>query len=491
MAGCAVGPDFKPPEAPQTDAASLPYAPASLPATTVSAPGPAGAAQAYALGQDVPALWWQLFQSPALDQLIRSAMDHSPTLAAAQAAMRQAQALYEADAGAKQLPGVTAQAGAARDRVSQTASNVPGGITYNLYNASVNVSYSIDAFGATRRELEGLQASVDLQRWQVEAAYLTLTANLVTTAIQEASLRAQRQATQEVIASQARSLALVEQQARLGAVAQQTVLAQRTLLAQTRATLPALEKALAQTHQQLAVLAGRLPNDRELPAFTLDSLQLPRELPVSLPSALVRQRPDIQASEALLHAASAQVGVATANQYPQFTLSGSLGAQSLTLDKLFTAPARAWSLGASVLAPIFNGGSLQARRRAAEAAYDQSLAQYQQTVLNAFLSVANALQALDSDAQSLRAQAEAQALAVQSLDLVAQQYQAGALSALALLDAERSVQQTRVALAQAQGARYADTAALFQAMGGGWWNRGELPAARAPLAFQNAASAPR
>ena len=491
LAGCAVGPDFKPPEPPQTDSPALPYASAAQPAPTASAPGRAGAAQAYALGQDVPALWWQLFQSPALDQLIRSALEHSPTLASAQAAMRQAQALYEADAGSKLLPGVTGQAGAARDRVSQTASNVPGGITYNLFNASVNVSYSIDAFGATRRELEGLQANVDVQRWQVEAAYLTLTANLVTTAIQEATLRAQLKATQDVIASQERSLGLVEQQARLGAVAQQAVLAQRTLLAQTRATVPALDKALAQTHQQLAVLAGRLPGDRELATFTLDNLQLPHELPLSLPSALVRQRPDIQAGEALLHAASAQVGVATANQYPQFTLSGSLGAQSLTLDKLFTAPARAWSLGGNVLAPIFNGGSLQARRRAAEAAYDQSLAQYQQTVLNAFLSVANALQALDGDAKALRAQAEAEALAVQSLDLVAQQYQAGAVSALSLLDAERSVQQTRVALAQAQGARYADTAALFQALGGGWWNRPALAATAAPVAFQGAAAAPR
>jgi NodT family efflux transporter outer membrane factor (OMF) lipoprotein len=436
-------------------------------------------------------LWWQLFQSPALDQLVRSAIEHSPTLAAAQSAVRQAQALYDADAGGKLLPGVSGQAGATRNRVSQAASKAPGGTEYNLFNASVSVSYSIDAFGATRRELEGLQAGVDLQHWQVEAAYLTLTANLVTTAVQEASLRAQIKATQDVVASQQRTLALVEQQVRLGAIAQQAVLVQRTLLAQTQATLPALGKALVQTHQQLAVLAGRLPGDRELAAFSLEGLQLPRELPVSVPSALLRQRPDIQASEALLHAASAQVGVATANQYPQFTLSANAGVQSLTLDKIFSAPARAWSLGGSVLAPIFNGGSLLARRKAAEAAYDQALAQYQQTVLNAFLGVANALQALDSDAQALRAQAEAEALAVQSLDLVAQQVQAGAASALALLDAERSVQQTRIALAQARGARYADTAALFQALGGGWWNRADLPAASAPLAFQNTASAPR
>jgi len=491
LAGCAVGPDFKPPAPPRVADAAQPYTATPLPAATASAPGRGGAAQRYALGQDVPALWWQVFQSPALDRLIRSALEHSPTLASAQAALRQAQELYNADAGSKQLPAVTGQAGAARTRASEAASSVPGGITYNLFNASVNVSYSIDAFGATRRELEGLQAGIDLQRWQVEAAYLALTANLVTAAIQEASLRAQLQATLDVIAAQERSLAVVEQQGRLGAVAQQAVLAQRTQLAQTRAALPALDKALEQTRQQLAVLAGRLPDDREMPEFTLASLQLPRELPVTLPSELLRQRPDIQASEALLHAASAQVGVATANQYPQFTLSGSAGAQSLTLDKLFSGPARAWSLGGSVLGPLFNGGALQARRRAAEAAYDQALAQYQQTVLGAFLNVANTLRALDSDARALQAQAEAEALALQSLDLVAQQYQAGAVSSLALLDAERSVQQTRIAVVQAQAARYADTAALFQALGGGWWNRSELAQAAPPPAFLGAASAAR
>ncbi len=490
LTGCAVGPDFKSPAPPRVADAAQPYTATPMPAATASSPGRGGEAQSLVAGQDVPALWWQVFQSPALDALIRSALEHSPSLASAQAALRQAQELYAADVGSKQLPAVTGQAGATRQRASQASSNVPGGITYNLFNASVGVSYSIDAFGGTRRELEGLQASIDVQRWQLEAAYLSLTANLVTTAIQEASLRAQLQATREVIASQERSLGVVERQVTLGAVAQQTVLAQRTQLAQTRATLPALEKSLAQTRQQLAVLAGRLPGEQGMPAFTLDGLQLPRELPLSLPSLLVRQRPDIQASEALLHAASAQIGVATANQYPQFTLSGSAGSQSLTLDKLFTAPARALSLGGSVLAPIFNGGALAARRRAAEAAYDQSLAQYQLTVLNAFLNVANTLRALDSDAQSLRAQAEAQALAQQSLDLVAQQFQAGAVSSLALLDAERSVQQTRIGLVQAQAARYADTAALFQALGGGWWNRGELAATQAPEAFQASASAP-
>ncbi|MEO7007822.1 MAG: efflux transporter outer membrane subunit [Caldimonas sp.] len=486
LAGCAVGPNFEPPAAPVIADASHPYTPVPLPAQTASAPGNGGAAQRYVQGQDIPALWWQLFHSEPLDRLIRSALAQSPTLASAQAALRQAQESYAADAGSKLVPAVNGQLGGTRQRASKYGSAVPGGGVFDLYNASVNVSYTIDAFGATRRELEGLQAAVDYQRYQVEAAYLSLTANLVTTAIQEASLRAQLQATRDVAEAEQKSLALVETQARLGAVARSTVLAQRTVLAQTRATLPALEKALAQTRHQLAVYAGRLPGEAGLPEFALDTLQLPEELPVTLASELVRQRPDIRASEALLHQASAQIGVATANLYPHITLSGSLGSQSLKIDKLFSSGSAFWSLGAGLLQPIFNGGALQANKRAAVAAFDQAQAQYQQTVLTAFLNVANTLRALDSDADALRAQAEAEALAREQLGLVTRQYQLGAVSNLVLLDAQRAFQQTRVALVQAQAARYADTAALFQAMGGGWWNRPELtdisaaPAATAP-----------
>lgn len=489
LTACAVGPDFKPPEPPRVAAEDHPYTPVPLPAQTASAPGAGGAPQRFAPGDDIPAQWWQLYRSEPLDQLIRSALTQSPTLASAQAALRQAQESYNADAGAKRFPSVTGQLGAERERVSQASSGIPGGSVFSLYSASVNVSYTIDAFGATRRELEGLQAAVDYQRYQVEAAYLSLTANVVTTAIQEASLRAQLQATRDVLDAQSQSLAVVEKQAGLGAVARSVVIAQRAQLAQTRATLPALEKSLAQTRHQLAVYAGRLPSDDGLPEFGLDSLQLPQDLPLSLPSSLVRQRPDIRASEALLHEASAQIGVATANLYPQITLSGSAGAQSLQLDKLFSSSSTAWSLGAGLLQPIFNGGALQAKKRASIAAFDAAQAQYRQTVLNAFLNVANTLRALDSDAEALRAQAESESLARESLDLVTRQYKLGAVSYLALLDSQRTYQQARVGLVQAQAARYADTAALFQALGGGWWNRQELadisvaaPGASSPVA---------
>ena len=474
LSACAVGPDFVPPAAPPVADASRPYTPVPVPAQTASAPGGTGDAQRFVQGRDIPALWWQLFRSEPLDQLIRSGLAQSPTLASAQAALRQAQETYLADVGTRLLPSVTGSLGAERERLTQFSSGVPGGATYNVYSASVAVSYTIDAFGGARRELEGLQAAIDYQRYQIEAAYLTLTANLVTTAVQEASLRAQLQATREVIEAESKSLVLVQTQARLGAVARGTVLSQQALLAQAQATVPPLEKSLAQARHQLAVLVGRPPSDTGLPEFFLDSLQLPVELPVSLPSELLRQRPDIRAAEALLHEASAQIGVATANLYPQITLSGTAGSQSLSPSRLFRSENIVWSIASGLTQPIFDGGALQARKRSAIAAFDASAANYQQTVLNAFLGVANTLRALSSDADALVAQADAESLARQSLDLITRQYRLGAASYFSLLDAQRTWLQTRVALAQAQAARLSDTAALFQALGGGWWNRGEL-----------------
>lgn len=474
LAGCAVGPDFVAPTAPAVADSTHPYTPVPLPASTASAPGTGGAVQQFAAGQDIPALWWQVFRSEPLDQLIRSALMQSPTLASAQAALRQAGETYAATAGNRLLPVVSGQLGATRERVSSAATGIPGGGVFNLYNASVNVSYTVDAFGAIRRDLEGLQAVIDYQRYQVEAAYLSLTANVVTTAIQEASLRAQLKATQDVVAAEEKSLAVVETQVRLGAVGRSSALSQRAQVAQTRATIPNLEKSIEQTRHQLAVYAGRLPGEGGLPVFELESLHLPEQLPVSVPSELLRQRPDIGAAEALLHQASAQVGVATANLYPQITLSGSLGSQSLTPAKLFSSGTAFWNLGANLLQPIFNGGALQADKRAAVAAFDQSRAQYRQTVLTAFLDVANTLRALEADARTLQAQAEAESLAREQLDLIQRQYQLGAVSYLGLLDSQRTYQQTLVGLAQAQASRYSDTAALFHALGGGWWNRPEL-----------------
>jgi NodT family efflux transporter outer membrane factor (OMF) lipoprotein len=469
LAGCAVGPDFRRP----ADPAAASYTAEGLPAETAAAPVAGGAPQRFAFGEEIPPRWWELFRSETLDRLIRRALSDSPTLAAAQATLRVAEENRRAQFGAL-LPSVDGNASVSRQKISGAAFGQPANSnpTFTLYNASVNVSYALDLFGGTRRAVEALGAEADYQRFQLEGARLTLSANVVTTAVQEAALRAQIRATREILAAEEQQLGLVEQQFQLGGASRPEVLAQQAQLAQTRTTLPALEKQLAQARHRLALLAGRFPGDAgTLPEFDLEGLNLPEELPVSLPSSLARQRPDIRAAEELLHAASARVGVATANLYPQITLTGSLGSEATKAGSLFGSGSSVWSLGAGLLQPIFRGGELSARRRAAVAGYEQAEAQYRETVLQAFQNVADVLRALETDAQALKAQTDAEAAARASLDLARRQFQLGAGSYLTLLSAERQHQQARIGLVQAQAARFSDTAALFQALGGGWWNR--------------------
>ena len=474
LSACAVGPDFKTPALPAA-AQGSDYTATPLPDRTAEADVPGGQAQAWAKGTDIPAQWWSVFQSPKLDELIRGTLVRSPTLASAQASLRQAQENYRVQSGNLALPKVDGQLGAERERASAVSTNVPGGQLLTVYNAQVSASYDLDLFGGVRRALESAQAAIDVQRYQVEAVYLTLTSNLVTTAIKEASLRAQLQAAREVLAAQQQQLGVIDKQFDTGAITKAAVLAQRTQVAQTLATLPALEKSLAQTRNQLAVFAGRLPSEAGLPEFTLDDLALPTTLPLSLPSELARQRPDVRASEAMLHEASAQVGVATANLYPQIQLTASYGyIAPANHGNIFGSNWNFWSLAGGLAQPIFHGGALKAQQRAAEAAFDAAAAQYQSTVLTAFQSVADALRALEFDAVTLKAQADAEAIAKASLDLATTQYKAGAVAYVQLLTAQQAWLQTHTALVQAQAARYADTAALFQALGGGWWNRGAL-----------------
>ena len=466
MSGCTLGPDFKTP----TDTVSGGYT--AKPSNMVIA-ATAGDGQRLVSGGELPAQWWEVFHDRELDALIRRALADSPTLAAAEATLRQAEENLRAQKGVVYFPALDAKLSGSRQRVSMAASGQPGtgAFTYGLYNASLAVSYNLDLFGTGRRELEALRADVDFQRYQREAAHLTLTSNIVTSAVREASLRAQLDATREILAAQEQLLRLVERQFELGGATRSDVLAQRTQLAQTRVTLPQLEKELVQTRNQLAVYSGKAPAEASLPEFTLDSLRLPKELPLSLPSALTRQRPDIRASEELLHAACARVGVATANLFPQVTLSADVGAQAATLGKLFSNGTPIWSLGAGLLQPVFRGGELTAKRRAAIAAYDQAAAQYRDVVLRAFASVADVLQALESDAAALAAQAETEKSARETLELTQRQYEIGATGYPQLLNAQRQHQQTRIGLVQARAARLADSAALFQALGGGWWNR--------------------
>jgi NodT family efflux transporter outer membrane factor (OMF) lipoprotein len=469
VAGCAVGPNFRRPAAPEVDG----YTREPLPAQTASAETPGGAAQRFVPGQDIPGQWWTLFRSPQLNALIEQALKANPDLQAAQAALREAKENVYAQRGAL-FPAVDATASASRQK-SSIASATPSSI-YNLYNASVSVSYTLDLFGGTRRRVEALAAQAEDQRFQLEAAYLTLTSNMVTAAVQEASLRAQIAATQDIIKIQSEQLDVLQRQFELGAVSRAAVLAQQATLAQTQATLPPLEKQLAQVRNQLTALAGRFPSQDGGETFDLPSLQLPQDLPLSLPSQLVEQRPDVRSAEARLHEANAEIGVATANMLPQLTLSADLGSAALEAGKLFSAGTAVWSIASSLTQPIFQGGTLLHKKRAAVAAHDQAAAQYRSTVLSAFQDVANALRALQSDADALKTQVAAERSAADSLAITQRQFQLGAVSYLSLLDAQRTYQQARIALVQAQATRYADTAALFQALGGGWWNRSDVAA---------------
>jgi NodT family efflux transporter outer membrane factor (OMF) lipoprotein len=322
--------------------------------------------------------------------------------------------------------------------------------------------------------VESLIAERDYEAYQLEASYLSLTSNIVTAAITEASLREQIKATEAIITNLTTQLTIVENQFKLGAVSRGDVLLQESNLKQEEATLPPLQQQLNQTRNQLAAYVGRLPSDQIIQKFDLDTLRLPRDLPVSLPSQLVAQRPDIQASAAQLHQASANIGVAVANRLPQITLSGSLGSEALQASQLFTPGSGLWSIAAGVTQPIFEGGTLLHKEKAAEDAYDQAAAQYRGTVVTAFQDVANVLSALDEDAKTLKADLATEQSAAESLKISTGQYKVGGITYVTVLSAQQTYQTAVIALAQARAARYSDTAALYQALGGGWWHRNDI-----------------
>jgi len=469
LAGCAAGPDFQKPAPP--DVAG--YTPEPL-ADTTSAETAGGTKQSFTPGQDIPGEWWTLFHSEPLDQLVTEALKANPDLQAAQASLRQAQEAVYAQQGAL-LPGVDAGFTSERQKINGANFGQPGSHNiFNLDTAQVSASYAPDVFGGTRRQVESAAAQAEYQRFQLEAAYLTLTSNVVAAAVQEASLRAQIAATGDIVTAEAGQLKILRDQLALGGIARSTVLQQEATLAQTRATLPPLQKQLAQQRNRIAALAGRFPSQPPGQTFELASLTLPQELPVSLPSRLVEQRPDIRAAEATLHQASANIGVATAAMLPQFNITGDIGSTAIMIGSLFGPGSGIWSLAAGVTQPLFRGGTLLHQKREAEAAYDAAAAQYRSTVLTAFQNVADALRALQSDADALQAQTDSERAARANYDLASEQFKLGAVNYLTLLAAETTWQQARVALAQAQANRFADTAALFQALGGGWWNRTDV-----------------
>src|SRR5471032_1597515 len=474
LAGCTVGPDFARPDVP----ANAGFAKNPLTTTAQADIDAGGAAQRLIAGMDIPGQWWTLFRSPSLNALVEEALRANPDVSAAQAALRQANELVYADQ-ASLFPSVSANVQKAREKVSGVTSGIPESPILTVSSASLSVSYAPDVFGGTRRQIESTTAQAEYERFQLEATYLTLTSNVVNTAVSLASLRDQVAATEEIITLQGGQLDLLQAQRRLGAIGDSDVLTQQTALAQTRATLPPLQKQLAQTRNQLMAYLGRFPNQDQGERFNLASLHLPETLPVSLPSAIVGQRPDVRSAQAQLHQASANIGVAVANQLPQFSITGSLGSEVASGTRLFSSGSGVWSLAGSITQPIFDAGALEHRKRAAVAAYDESAARYRGTVITAFQDVANALRALEADADALNQQVAAEHSAQASLNLVQSQFRLGAVAYINLLTAQQTYQNTVITRVKAQAARYSDTTALFQALGGGWWNRTDVDPATA------------
>jgi NodT family efflux transporter outer membrane factor (OMF) lipoprotein len=489
LSACTIGPDFVRPETPK-DAS---FTAEKLAPVTASAKAPGGSAQRFAPGEDIPGQWWTLFQSPSLNALIEEALKANPDIEAAQAALRQARENAYAEQGSL-FPTIGGTASATREKTSSSTSSSSGfssgsstgsagfggssnsafSPTLSVTTASLSVSYAPDIFGGVRRQIESAEAQGEYQRFQLEATYLTLTSNVVNSAITLASLRDQIAATHDIIEIETDQLTLMKKRYGFGVVSQSDVLSQEATLAQMRANLPPLEKQLAQARNQLMTYIGRFPSENKGESFALASLQLPKELPLSLPSQLVEQRPDVREAQAQLHEASANIGVAIANQLPQFSITGQLGSSSNNIANLFSPGTGLWSIGGSIAQTFFDGGSLEHKKRAAVAAYDESAAQYRGAVLLAFQDVANALRAIQSDADALNADAAAERSASANLDLARKQYRLGTIDQLAVLNAEQTYHNAVLTRVRAQAARDSDTAALFQALGGGWWNRTDL-----------------
>jgi NodT family efflux transporter outer membrane factor (OMF) lipoprotein len=472
LSACAVGPNFKRPTPP----ADPDYGAASARTETVAVPDTAaGKAQRLVAGMDIPAQWWTVFQSDKLDTLVAQAIKSNPDLNAAKAALRQAHELYLAQRTSF-FPTVQGQFDAQRARnavgtISNPTSLPQANPYYNLYTAQLAVSYMPDVFGGTRRAIEAARAQDNGTRFQLEATYLTLSSNVVVTAIQEAGLRGQITATERMLELQHELTEKVRQQKTVGTVSNLDVLNQEAAEAQTAATLAPLQKQLGQTRDALTALLGRLPSQEPAESFHLEELTLPGELPVTVPSKLVEQRPDVRQAEENMHLASAQAGVAIADMLPQFAITGNWGSAALSAGDLFKTGTGFWDVGASLTQTLFDAGALLHKHRAADAALDQAGAQYRAAVILACQNVADSLRGLQSDADALKANAESARAAKAAFDLARQQRDLGTVSFVAVLNAETTYQQAELALIQAQANRYADTAALFQALGGGWWNR--------------------
>jgi NodT family efflux transporter outer membrane factor (OMF) lipoprotein len=483
VAGCAVGPNFHRPAAP----AGAGYTTAPLPEATASANVLGGDAQRFVMGQDVAFKWWEAFGSPALNSLVEQAFRANPTITAAQAALRQAQELVSAQRGyfyptvaasysfeRQRLPGNTATSsapGPQGDGQNIVPSAPAQPVIFNFQTAQLTVGYTPDVFGSNRRMVESLDAQAQMQRFELEATYVTLASNVVAAAIQEASTRAQIAATRRIIDDNEKSLQILRNKFKQGYAMRIDVAAQEAQLAQAQALLPPLEKQFEQTRDLIRALVGKLPNQEVEETFDLASLKLPQDVPLSLPSKIIEQRPDVRAAEEQLRSLNAQVGVAIAAMLPQFSISGALGGGATEFPWMFRSGGPFWNLIGGVTQPVFAGGTLLHTKRAADQALRQAAAQYQFAVLAAYHNVADTLHAMLSDADALAADLAAERAARITLDLTRERMQDGYTDYLSALAAEIVYQQALLNLIQAQATRFGDTAALYLALGGGWWNR--------------------
>ena len=460
VAGCTVGPRYRAPAAPTLTS----YTPQPLPAETASGESPAGNAQRFNQSAAIPVDWWSAFQSPELNAMVAQALKNSPTLEQATARLKQAQEEVNARTGATKYPAVTGNASVTEEQLNLAALGVPfpNPSPFTLLNGSVAVSYALDVWGANRRAIEGLKAQRDYEAWQLEGARLMLAGNVVAAAIRQAEVRKDVEVTRQLLAVEQKELKITEERERAGGASEADVRSQKTLVAQTEAAIPPLELQLDTIDDQLAALMGLSPAEAKVAGISLDALHLPEELPLTVPSELVRQRPDIRAAEALLHEASANVGVATANELPQIVLTGSGGG----LGTRFDSGGDVWNVGASLAAPILNGGSLQAEKRKAEDAYDEAASAYRATVLESFREVADALYATEHDAETLKARSAAAGEAQGAYLIAAKRHEAGGISEMSVLDAERQQLQTALDRENAAASRLTDSATLYEALGG-------------------------
>ena len=474
VTSCAVGPDFLHPAAPEITR----YTREPLTHTS-STDVASGQRQKFVPGRDIPEQWWALFKSPRLNALIEQALHNNQNLQSTLASLRAAKEAIYAQEG-KFFPLAQANFNPTRQRTSGVLSPVlstPASV-FNLVTAQVLVSYTFDVWGLNRRTVESLEALSDVQHFQVEAAYLSLTANLVVAVITEASLRGQIEATEQIIAINEKMLETIRRQFETGFANRNDLALQEAALAQARATLPPLRKALAQTRDLIAALAGTFPTEGPRETFRLAELHLPSALPVSLPSQLVEQRPDVRAAEEQLHSASAQIGVATANLLPSFTINANGGYTNTALPGLIAPQNLFWILAGNATQTVFDGGTLLHELQGAKDTYQAAAWTYAGTVVGAAQNVADSLHAIQNDADALKAARDFQRAAKVSFDLAQQQMQTGNANILILLTAQQTYLQATLQVVQARAARLSDTAALFQALGGGWWNREDLPEQR-------------